>query len=150
MQKSYIPNLAELQMLGELNYRRLGKLVRGYEEESAWHFTIHTNGQQSRLSLELTEETRFTAQLTLTFSPEIAIKLPFSSDLIMTVRLYHDVGIAEITDGHRHYQGVYPYPNDDMHHRDEKFRLNQQLADLLELCLKHGHRMYDLPDFQLA
>lgn len=150
MQKSYIPNLAELQMLGELNYRRLGKLVRGYEEDSAWHFTIHTNGQQSHLSLELTEETRFTAQLTLTFSPETTVSLPFSCDLIMTVRLYHDVGIAEITDGHRHYKGAYPYPNDDMHHRDEKFRLNQQLADLLELCLKHGHRLYDLPDFQLA
>lgn len=150
MQNPYVPNLAQLQLLGELNYRRLGKLVRGYEEDDAWHFTIHTAGQQSHLSLELTEESRFTAQLTLTFSPQISVKLPFNSDLVMTVRLYHDVGIAEITDGHRHYQGVYPYPNDDMHHRDEKFRLNQQLSDLLELCLKHGHRMTDLPNFQFA
>ena len=150
MAHPYIPNLVELQMLSELNYRRLGKLVRGYEEDDSWHFTIHTMGQQSRLSLELMEESRFTAQVKLTFAPEISIKLPFSSELTMTVRLYHDVGIAEITDGHRHYQGAYPYPNDDMHHRDEKFRLNQQLSDLLELCLKHGHRLYDLPDFQFA
>ncbi|TPE54898.1 DUF1249 domain-containing protein [Maribrevibacterium harenarium] len=147
----YVPNLSELQLLGELNYRRLGKLVRGHEEDDTWHFAVNTSGEhQTRLSLYLIGESRFTADVKLEFYSETKAILPFDTKLVMNIRLYHDAGIAEITDGHRHYMGVYPYPNEDMLHRDEKFRLNQQLADLLELCLKHGHRLYDVPDFQFA
>jgi len=149
--KQYVPDLVSLQMLGELNYRRLGKLMRGQEERGSWHFSIHTVGdQESRLRLTLGEESRFTSEVILEFGPEIQKKLLFKTTLSMTVRLYHDVSIAEITDGHRQYQGAYPYPNDAMLHRDEKFRLNQQLADLLELCLKHGHRLDNTLSFQFA
>ena len=96
------------------------------------------------------KESCFTSEIALKFGPEIQKKLLFKTTLSMTVRLYHDVSIAEITDGHRQYQGAYPYPNDAMLHRDEKFRLNQQLADLLELCLKHGHRLDSTVSFQFA
>lgn len=149
--KQYVPDLVSLQMLGELNYRRLGKLMRGHEEMDVWHFSIHSVGdQESRLQLTLGKESRFTSEIKLEFGPEIPKKLLFKTTLSMTVRLYHDVGIAEITDGHRQYRGTYPYPNDAMLHRDEKFRLNQQLADLLELCLKHGHRLDSALTFQFA
>lgn len=151
MSKQYVPDLVSLQMLGELNYRRLGKLMRGQEEMEAWYFSIHSVGnQESRLSLTLGKESRFTTEIALEFGPEIEKKLLFEARLSMTIRLYHDVAIAEITDGHRQYQGAYPYPNDAMLHRDEKFRLNQQLADLLELCLKHGHRLNNTLSFQFA
>ncbi|MFT2097311.1 DUF1249 domain-containing protein [Marinomonas sp. 2405UD66-6] len=148
---NYVPDLVSLQMLGELNYRRLGKLMRGQETLDAWHFAIHSVGdQESRLRLTLGQESRFTSEITLEFGPEIEKELLFKTTLSMTIRLYHDVGLAEITDGHRQYQGAYPYPNDAMLHRDEKFRLNQQLADLLELCLKHGHRLNNTLSFQFA
>ncbi|WP_233402920.1 DUF1249 domain-containing protein [Marinomonas transparens] len=151
MSKQYVPDLASLQLLGELNYRRVCKLMRGHEEQGAWHFSIHSAGdQESRLCLTLGQESRFTSEVTLIFGPATQNKVLFKTKLSMTVRLYHDVGIAEITDGHRQYRGTYPYPNDDMLHRDEKFRLNQQLADLLELCLKHGHRLHEAPLFQFA
>jgi len=147
----YVPDLVSLQMLGELNYRRLGKLMRGEESLEAWHFSIHTVGdKESRLRLTLGQESRFTSEIMLEFGPEIPKQLLFKTTLSMTVRLYHDVKIAEITDGHRQYSGSYPYPNDAMLHRDEKFRLNQQLADLLELCLKHGHRLNNDLSFQFA
>lgn len=148
--RQYVPDLASLQVLGELNYRRLGRLTRGEEDAKAWHFSIPSAGEQeSRLLLTLGTESRFTTELQLEFAPQTS-ELLFSSRLKMTIRLYHDVGIAEITDGHRQYQGKYPYPNDDMLHPDEKFRLNQQLADLLELCLKHGHRLNHKGDFQFV
>jgi len=147
----YVPDLTSLQMLGELNYRRVAKLMRGHESDTQWHFSIHSAGdQESRLRLTLGNESRFTTDVALEFGPEIENNLLFESKLNMTIRLYHDVGIAEITDGHRQYSGAYPYPNDAMYHRDEKFRLNQQLADLLELCLKHGHRLYETTYFQFA
>ncbi|UTV98758.1 DUF1249 domain-containing protein [Marinomonas rhizomae] len=149
--KQYVPDLVSLQMLGELNYRRLGKLMRGQEEMDSWNFSVHSAGdQESRLRLTLGKESRFTSEIALEFGPEMTEKLLFKTTLSMTVRLYHDVGIAEITDGHRQYRGAYPYPNDAMLHRDEKFRLNQQLADLLELCLKHGHRLNNTLSFQFA
>lgn len=151
MSKQYVPDLSSLQLLGELNYRRVARLMRGHEEETSWHFSIHSAGdQESRLRLTLGEESRFTSEIALEFGAESSSKLLFNHKLSMTIRLYHDVGIAEITDGHRQYSGSYPYPNDDMYHRDEKFRLNQQLADLLELCLKHGHRLYETPYYQFA
>ncbi|MCV2401484.1 DUF1249 domain-containing protein [Marinomonas sp. C2222] len=149
--KNYVPDLVSLQMLGELNYRRLGKLMRGQENQTVWHFSVHSAGdQESRLSLTQGEVSRFTSELHLEFGPETEKELLFTTTLSMTIRLYHDVKLAEITDGHRQYSGSYPYPNDAMLHRDEKFRLNQQLADLLELCLKHGHRLSDTPPFQFA
>jgi uncharacterized protein YqiB (DUF1249 family) len=151
MSKQYVPDLSSLQLLGELNYRRVVKLMRGHEEEKAWYFSIHSAGdQESRLCLSLGKESRFTSEVLLEFGPESSNELLFDSKVVMTVRLYHDVGIAEITDGHRQYSGSYPYPNGDMYHKDEKFRLNQQLSDLLELCLKHGHRLYETPYFQFA
>ena len=149
--KHYVPDLVSLQMLGELNYRRLGKLTRGQETLKSWYFSIHSVGdQESRLKLTLGQESRFTTELQLEFGPEIEKELLFKTTLSMTIRLYHDVNLAEITDGHRQYSGTYPYPNDAMLHRDEKFRLNQQLADLLELCLKHGHRLDNTLSFQFA
>ncbi|WP_240537119.1 DUF1249 domain-containing protein [Marinomonas flavescens] len=151
MSKQYVPDLSSLQLLGELNYRRVAKLMRGYEEESVWDFSIHSVGDhESRLRLVLGQESRFTSEMALEFGPEGKNKLLFESKLSMNIRLYHDVKIAEITDGHRQFSGSYPYPNDDMYHRDEKFRLNQQLSDILELCLKHGHRLYETPLFQFA
>lgn len=149
--KNYVPDLVSLQMLGELNYRRLGKLMRGQESQTVWYFSVHSAGdQESRLSLTQGEVSRFTSELRLEFGPETEKELLFTTTLSMTIRLYHDVKLAEITDGHRQYSGSYPYPNDAMLHPDEKFRLNQQLADLLELCLKHGHRLSDTPPFQFA
>ncbi|BFM50872.1 DUF1249 domain-containing protein [Marinomonas sp. THO17] len=149
--KQYVPDLVSLQLLGELNYRRIGRIMRGQEKALEWHFSIHTNGdQESRLRLSLKEESKFTTEIALEFGPQTKKKLLFETSLSMTIRLYHDVSIAEITDGHRQYSGSYPYPNDAMLHRDEKFRLNQQLADLLELCLKHGHRLDHPLPFQFA
>lgn len=139
---AYIPDLNSLQMLGELNYRRLARIMRSKEADSEWHFLVHSiGGQESRFSLVLTQESQYTSQFQLTFGQRKKTDLLFDHNVSMTVRLYHDVKIAEITDGHRQYKGSYPYPNDAMLHRDEKIRLNQQLADLLELCLKHGYRL---------
>ncbi len=149
MQQNYVPDLTSLQLLGELNYRRVSKLIRTQEDQSEWVFEVHTvGGQESRLSLILEKESQYTTELKLEFGHVSDAQLMFDAKVHMTVRLYHDVGLAEITDGHRQFRGSYPYPNDAMLHKDEKFRLNQQLADLLELCLKHGHRSVNTLDFQ--
>jgi len=166
MRAAYVPDLSSLQLLGELNFRRICRLIRTQEECDEWHFVVPTTGMiESRLTLEIINRSRYTTQLSFTFGQGVfnqssvdqnafikrkAPDLLFDHNVTMTVCLYHDVNIAEITNGHRQYKGVYPYPNDDMLHKDEKIRLNQQLADLLELCLKHGHRQNQKPSYHLA
>ncbi|TBR38289.1 DUF1249 domain-containing protein [Marinomonas agarivorans] len=141
MKSAYVPDLTSLQLLGDLNYRRITKLIRTQEMSGEWHFIVPSNGsQESILSLVELEKSPYTTQLSFTFGQRKAADLLFDHSVKMTVRMYHDMKIAEITKGHRQYKGSYPYPNESMYHRDEKIRLNQQLADLLELCLKHGHR----------
>lgn len=141
MKSAYVPDLSTLHLLGELNFRRIKKLIRTEEERDQWCFVVPAIGtQESLLELTVLNQSPYTTQLSCSFGQRKAPDLLFDHTVKMTICLYHDVKIAEITDGHRQYKGVYPYPNDGMLHRDEKMRLNQQLADLLELCLKHGYR----------
>lgn len=141
MKSGYVPDLGSLQMLGDLNYRRIRKLTLTQETCEEWHFVVPSSDEiESILSLVQLEKSRYTTKLALTFGQRKETDLLFDHSVKMTICIYHDMKIAEITNGHRQYKGSYPYPNDDMYHKDEKIRLNQQLADLLELCLKHGHR----------
>ncbi len=166
MKAAYVPDLSSLQLLGELNFRRICKLIRTQEECDEWCFVVPTTGMiESQLVLRIINKSRYTTQLSFTFGQGSFHRnalhqkpsgqgnppdLLFDHNVNMTVCLYHDVKIAEITNGHRQYKGAYLYPNDDMLHKDEKIRLNQQLADLLELCLKHGYRQDQKPVYHLA
>lgn len=141
MKSAYVPDLTSLQMLGDLNYRRITKLLLTQESAKEWHFVVPASDhQESMLSLIQLDKSPYTTQLSLMFGQRKAANLLFDHSVKMTICMYHDMKIAEITQGHRQYKGSYPYPNENMYHKDEKIRLNQQLADLLELCLKHGHR----------
>ena len=70
----------------------------------------------------------------------------------LTVRLYHDVEMAEVVawDNHRYWHPVYSYPNSRMYHRDEKLALNRFLGEWLVCCRKLGvslqHFVNPLPD----
>jgi uncharacterized protein YqiB (DUF1249 family) len=52
------------------------------------------------------------------------------------VRLYTDARLAEVTSyqGIRHLKPKYPYPNQGMHHPDEKRQTNLMLLDWLCAC----------------
>ena len=56
------------------------------------------------------------------------------------VRLYHDARCAEVIEfqGERHFESVYPYPNKQMRHPDEKAQVNRFLAEFLNICLTRG------------
>ena len=58
----------------------------------------------------------------------------------LRVRLYHDVGMAEVIawDRHRHWLPRYAYPNRNMYHPDEKLALNRFLGEWLSHCRKMG------------
>ena len=58
----------------------------------------------------------------------------------MQVRLYHDARVGEVVryQEQSRFKGAYEYPNDKMHQKDEKLRLNGFLREWLMFCLQHG------------
>ena len=58
----------------------------------------------------------------------------------LTVRLYHDARLAEVTEASpfRRVQARYPYPNSQMHQRDEKAQWNRFLGEWLAHVHDHG------------
>lgn len=99
------------------------------------------NGLQFQLTV--TEESRFTSQVILAqHNPE----LPSYLQARIEIRLYHDVRMAEVCAAQQisMLQPRYDYPNQKMHHRDEKEQVNLFLADWLRFCLKHGTSLINI------
>ncbi|MFO8155501.1 MAG: DUF1249 domain-containing protein [Pseudomonadota bacterium] len=69
------------------------------------------------------------------------------TDVVLTVRAYHDARVAEVID----YQGGgrleprYSYPNAAMRLPDEKRQVNRFLEDWLRYCLRLGLREVAAP-----
>ena len=58
----------------------------------------------------------------------------------ITVRCYHDAGVAEVVkfQKHKHFNARYSYPNPQMHQRNEKQQINRFLGEWMTYCLKNG------------
>jgi len=97
------------------------------------------------MDLKLVEQCRYTSTLEITVAmhePEsdAGAMLHNLSRLNMTVRLYHDVKLAEVVSmaGKRLDKASYSYPNDSMFLPDEKAQQNRLLGEWLGLSLVNG------------
>lgn len=63
------------------------------------------------------------------------------------IRLYHDARMAEVFACQRQgrVRSVYPYPNEKMHQKDEKFQQHRFLSECLANCLKNGFSETEIP-----
>ncbi|BBQ24173.1 DUF1249 domain-containing protein [Aeromonas sp. WP2-W18-CRE-05] len=139
--KRYVPDLMSLQRTCEVNYMALMKLLPPGGSVGAERRYQVGNGLQFQLTV--TEESRFTSQVILAqHNPE----LPSYLQARIEIRLYHDVRIAEVCAAQQisMLQPRYDYPNQKMHHRDEKEQVNLFLADWLRFCLKHGTSLINI------
>ncbi|MBP4041732.1 DUF1249 domain-containing protein [Aeromonas sp. SrichE-2G] len=139
--KRYVPDLMSLQRTCEVNYMALMKLLPPDCVVGAERRYQVGNGLQFRLTV--TEESRFTSQVILAqHNPE----LPGYLQARIEIRLYHDVRMAEVCAAQQisMLQPRYDYPNQKMHHRDEKEQVNLFLADWLRFCLKHGTSLINI------
>lgn len=120
----------------DANYLRLKKLFPSLREQDASSFGIDINGNVLEIKLEVVERSRYTSLVRLTQLPVA----PWSRKPSITIRMYHDARSAEVVEyqGKRHFRAVYDYPNEDMHHPDEKAQINRFLGEYLSLCLTHG------------
>lgn len=105
------------------------------------------------IAVEVIEQCKFTTTLAMALELQAEMNgesigeefvskklLPFSGMLKLSVRMYHDVMLAEVIafSGKRTALASYEYPNETMFQPDEKAQQNQFLAEVLSLGLKKG------------
>lgn len=123
--------------LYEGNYRKLAELVpdlSGVEQA-----IILGKREKITVHLQVTERFKYTSTLTLTCHAIDAHR--HVSNPCLKIRLYHDAKVAEVLSfqGHSRIEAIYPYPNPQMYHRDEKRQVNRFLGELLNYCLFKGY-----------
>lgn len=131
----HVPDLKGLQRTCDTNYMALMKLL-----------PHEARGGES-LSVGISEQVLFVLRVleTAPYTWHVSIEqctpgLPVFMRMKVRVRLYHDVRMAEVCASQQisTLQPSYDYPNQKMHHRNEKEQVNFFLAEWLRCCLQYG------------
>lgn len=138
----YTVDLMHLQSICERNYVRMRRLLPNLAQKTAFHFQWDLPGNSSapaELMINVVERGPYTDILQFI---QTTGHLPWCSRIEMQVRLYHDVGMAEVLtfQSARRILAKNRYPNPRMHARDEKTQINEFLSECLEHCLRQGYR----------
>ena len=136
--KKYVPDIVHLGALFESNYRRIMKLLHLVGEGDELNIDLY-NGANfiGKVNARNIDTSKYTDTIVL---EQISAAGKWLNNPVLTVRMYHDVAVAEVINsrGHRALAGVNDYPNKFMHHPDEKVQLNRFLAEWLSFCLRYG------------
>lgn len=131
--RPYHVDLSDLMRTYETNYAKLNALlpsqpsvgdVRCYQAASMTY------------QIQVVEVTKYTTLVDICQSDDVPV-FPLPT---MSVRLYHDARVAEVS-GCEHLKRIharYNYPNEKMLQQDEKVQLNRFLGDWLSFCLRQG------------
>ena len=136
--RKYVPDLVHMGAHFEGNYHRLRRLMNLLSDQESVIILLNIGDHYvGRVSIKLLENTPYTDTLLL---EQTASAGKWVNDPSMTVRVYHDVAVAEVisSKGHRRIEATNQYPNRFMHHPDEKSQLNAFLSEWLSFVLAHG------------
>ncbi len=128
----------------EQNYALLHRLVPGVVSQAEDAVLLAEGDAQLRFTVQ--ECCKYT--LTVSISHNMNLQPAAAADLCLQVRIYRDVGVAEVMgyQGHWRFLPEYAYPNDKMFLPDEKRQTNFLLYELLCHFMAKGCRAVDLPD----
>ncbi len=135
----HVPNLKRHHASCQLNYSLLTRLSKRFGSGRALQFILPFGGQDCLVQMRLKQLGPYTAlchsQCSLMQAEKTWLPLP-----AFTVRLYHDMQLAEVTDetSAEFIEGAYPYPNPKMVQPNEREQLDQFLSEWLSYCLHHG------------
>lgn len=131
----YRVDLSRMMADCEANYWRLHKLLPEMAERDVRDLQLSADGVRSTVRFSIKERSPYTTTVAIDIQhPQLE-----SADKALTVRLYHDAKMAEVTTPHgRQYAPRYDYPNPQMHQRDEKAQQNRFLSEYLSQCLRYG------------
>ena len=143
--KRYVPDLSGMMAECEANYLRLSKLLPDISESEIREFALDQSGVDIKVTIRVVERFIHTLTVELTIGQILHPELPPTR---MTLRMYQDARMVEVVDARegRQIKGVHTYPNEAMHHPDEKHQLNLYLGQWLRQCLTRGYE----PHIELA
>lgn len=120
----------------EENYARMMPLMKALGDDDQLAVEVGHEHHPHTLYLRVLERSPYTTTVRLEDQELLAV-LPASR---LTVRLYHDARLAEVTEARpfRRVAARYAYPNRHMHQRDEKAQWNGFLAEWLRHVNDHG------------
>jgi len=132
----YRGKLHKLISLYECNFEKLMRLV---PDLRGLRVSLRTaTGRDMELHINVVEHCKYTTIISI----QHYFKGAFHAipNLDISVRLCHDARVAEVISFQRHarFRPIYPYPNRNMYHKDEKYQHNHLLAEWLDYCLKRG------------
>lgn len=119
----------------EENYRKVLRLIPSLASIPTGEHLHQAISSQLEIIVEIVEQSPYTTQIKLIFSPTNIQPWPIAYSFL--IRVCHDARVAEVI----HYQDAkriapnYQYPNAAMFHPDEKHQINRHLAETLDLCL---------------
>ena len=130
--KRYVANLQKLQATCSRNYALLLRLLPvEYQLAEHWSFEL-ANGL--RFELKVTEVSRYTDKFSL---QQCATHLPKAIAMNIEFRAYHDAQMVEVLSfqNQSRIRANNPYPNPQLHQKDEKEQINNLLKDWLNLVV---------------
>lgn len=137
--KRYQLDFPALMSQCEENYARAMQLLKAMGEGDALALDVPAGRHNCRVRVRILERCRYTTILRFE-QDALHDMLPSTS---MTVRLYHDARVAEVTEARpwQRAQARYNYPNGAMHMPDEKHQWNSFLGEWLGHVRAHGHSL---------
>lgn len=140
--QKYVIDLQAYMAECEANYWRLQKLMPDDLDEIAYAVQL-PDGTAVTMKLAIVQRCKYTTMLTV----DQGGLQNWLAHTHFEVRIYHDARMAEVISCQR--QGkvhpVYPYPNEKMHQKDEKFQQHRFFSECLANCLKNGFSETQIP-----
>jgi uncharacterized protein YqiB (DUF1249 family) len=137
--RKYVPKLANMHQVCEVNYGRLLKLLPDCDtEDLQYQFKVNAS---LLYTIKIIECSRYTS--TLEMSQKNQIGFEFLRPVVQ-VRLYHDAKMAEVISAQNigSLKPSYQYPNTKMYQKNEKEMVNLFLAEWLHFCLTQSSQLY--------
>ena len=137
--RKYVPKLANMHQVCEVNYGRLLRLLPDCDtEDLQYQFQVNTS---LSYIIKIIECSRYTS--TLEMSQKSQMAYDFLRPVVQ-VRLYHDARMAEVISAQNigSLQPSYQYPNTKMYQKNEKEMVNLFLAEWLQFCLTQSSQLH--------
>ena len=140
--RKYVPKLANMHQVCEVNYGRLLRLLPDCDTEDL-QYQFQVNASLS-YTIKIIECSRYTSTLEMSQKSLIGqVKYEFLRPVVQ-VRLYHDARMAEVISAQNigSLKPSYRYPNTKMYQKNEKEMVNSFLAEWLQFCLTQCDQLH--------
>jgi uncharacterized protein YqiB (DUF1249 family) len=139
MGRKYVPKVANMHKVCEVNYGRLLRLLPDCDtQDLQYQFEVNMG---LIYTIKIINCSRYTS--TLEMSQKSQMGFEFLRPVVQ-VRLYHDAKMAEVISAQNigSLKPSYQYPNIKMYQKNEKEMVNLFLAEWLQFCLTQSDQLH--------